>query len=229
MIIAFDADDTLWVNEPYFREAEAALLEMLSRYYPGEDLLDRLYQQEIKNLNIFGYGAKAFTLSMIESAIELSHGKVSGSEIQRIIDLGRGIMSQPVKLLKGVEETIKQMSSEHQLMLITKGDLFDQESKIARSGLADYFRIIEVVSEKDEATYNQLLIKHNIQPDQFWMVGNSLRSDVLPIVELGGQAVHIPCDVGWVHEHVDVDESTRQTYHELTCIDQLPELISKTA
>ncbi len=228
MIISFDADDTLWVNEPYFREAEEALLEMLSAYYEDDDLLDRLYQQEIMNLNIFGYGAKAFALSMIESAIELSNGRVTGSEIQRIIDLGKGILSQPVKLLDGVEDTIKHLAGQYPLMLITKGDLFDQESKIARSGLADYFRIIEVVSEKNEATYRQLLIKHNIKPEQFWMIGNSLRSDVLPVVALGGQAVHIACDVGWVHEHIDVDDKARETYHELASIDKLPALLKTT-
>ena len=228
MIISFDADDTLWVNEPYFREAEEALLEMLSAYYEGDNLLDRLYQQEIMNLNVFGYGAKAFALSMIESAIELSQGKVTGAEIQRIIDLGKGILSQPVKLLPGVESTIKHLAGQYPLMLITKGDLFDQESKIARSGLADYFRIIEVVSEKDEAAYRQLLLKHSITSTQFWMIGNSLRSDILPVVALGGQAVHIPCDVGWVHEHIAVDDATRATYHELMSIDKLPSLLKTT-
>ncbi len=225
-IIAFDADDTLWPNEPYFREAEKDMMKILTPYYRGDDLIEHLYQQEIMNLHIFGYGAKGFTLSMIESAIELSEGKICGKEIQKIIELGKQIMTYPIELLDGVEETLTALG-EHRLVLITKGDLFDQESKVARSGLANHFDAIEIVSEKDDETYSKLLERHKIKPENFWMVGNSLKSDVLPIARIGGTAVHIPYESTWQHEQVETDASMRKTYHELTSIRELPSLITR--
>ena len=225
-VIAFDADDTLWPNEPYFREAEKEMMKLLQPYYKGDDLMQHIYQQEIKNLHIFGYGAKGFTLSMIESAIELSEGRVGSSEIQEIIDLGKQIMTYPIELLDGVEDTLTTLR-EHRLVLITKGDLFDQESKIARSGLASHFDAVEIVSEKDDETYSKLLERHKIKPENFWMVGNSLKSDILPIARIGGTAVHVPYESTWVHEQVETDASTRETYHELNSIRELPALIAK--
>ena len=224
VVIAFDADDTLWPNEPYFREAEKEILKLLERYFPGEDLLDRLYKQEVKNLHIFGYGAKGFTLSMIESVIELTKGKVTGSEIQEIIELGKSIMTYPIQLLDGVVETLDALKG-FQLMLITKGDLFDQESKIARSGLADRFDAVEIVSEKDDNTYERLLKRHNIKPENFWMIGNSLKSDILPIDRIGGTGVYIPYESTWVHETVSDDHAAEHHYHELKSIQDVPKLI----
>ena len=225
-VIAFDADDTLWPNEPYFREAEKDMMKILTPYYRGDDLMEHLYQQEIKNLHIFGYGAKGFTLSMIESAIELSEGKICGNEIQKIIELGKQIMTYPIELLDGVEETLTALG-EHRLVLITKGDLFDQESKVARSGLANHFDAIEIVSEKDDDTYSKLLERHKIKPENFWMIGNSLKSDVLPIARIGGTAVHIPYESTWQHEQVETDAFMRKTYHELNSIRELPFLITR--
>ena len=227
VVIAFDADDTLWPNETYFREAEKEILKLLERYYRGNNLLDHLYKQEVKNLNIFGYGAKGFTLSMIESVVELSEGKVTGAEIQKIIDIGKSIMTYPVQLLDGVEDTLNALK-DFKLMLITKGDLFDQESKIARSCLADHFDIVEIVSEKDDDTYRRVLKRHNIQPENFWMIGNSLKSDVLPIDRIGGTAVHIPYESTWLHETVSDDHAAAHNYHELNSIRELPDLIHKT-
>ena len=224
-ILAFDADDTLWINEPFFRDAEKALIDLLSPYYDGDDLLEKLYQQEVKNLGIFGYGAKGFGLSMIESAIELTQGKITGHEIQTIIDLAKGIMNSPVHLLDGVQDTLSVLAKDYQLMLITKGDLFDQESKIARSGLADMFSIIEIVSEKNEVTYKKVFARHQLKPQSLMMVGNSLKSDVLPLIHIGAQAVHIPYDTTWAHEQPESHELEGKNYHSLQSITQLPDLL----
>ena len=223
-VIAFDADDTLWPNEPYFREAEKEMVKLLEPYYKDENLLEHLYQHEVRNLHIFGYGAKGFTLSMIESVIELSEGKVPGKEIHEIIELGKSIMTYPIQLLDGVKETLEELS-DFRLMLITKGDLFDQESKIARSGLADHFEMIEIVSEKDDETYRRVLKKYNLQAKNFWMIGNSLKSDVLPIDRIGGTAVHIPYESTWQHEQVTDEHAAEHNYFELNSIAELPALI----
>ncbi|CAM3727965.1 HAD family hydrolase [Parendozoicomonas haliclonae] len=228
-IIAFDADDTLWPNEDYFRDGEKQLIALLEPYYKGDNLLQHLYEQEIRNLHIFGYGAKGFTLSMIESLIELSEGKVTGADIQRVIDIGKSIMTYKIELLPGVKETVETLRNDfgYKLMIITKGDLFDQESKIARSGIADLFDIVEIVSEKDDATYQKLLIKHQIDPQFFWMIGNSLKSDVLPIARLGGHAVHIPYKSTWAHETVTAEHAAEHNYFELTDISGLPILLER--
>lgn len=207
--IAFDADDTLWGHEHVFVDAKARCLELLQPYMkPGMDLEQELYAFGSKNLKIFGYGVKGFTISMIETAIELSGGKVSGAEIQWIIDLGKEMLQHEIDLLPGVTEAIAAFKPHFKLMLITKGDLFDQEGKIARSGLAPEFDIIEIVSEKDPETYRKLLARHNISPAGFLMLGNSLRSDVLPIIEIGGRAVHLPFKYTWHHEAVTEADDT---------------------
>lgn len=205
--IAFDADDTLWGHEHVFVDAKARCLELLRPYMqPGMDLEQELYAFERKNLKIFGYGVKGFTLSMIETAIELSNGKISGAEIQRIIDLGKEMLAHEIDLLPGVTEALAAFKPHFKLLLITKGDLFAQENKIARSGLAPEFDIIEIVSEKDPTTYRNLLARHGIDPTGFLMLGNSLRSDVLPIVEIGGRAVHIPHEYTWHHEAISEED-----------------------
>lgn len=227
-VIGFDADDTLWHTEPLYSMTEAKYMRLLSARYPRADIEALLYQTEIRNLEHFGYGIKGFTLSMIETAIELSGGAVTGREIQQIIDYGREMLRAPVELLPHVAETVETLAHSHKLMLITKGDLFDQESKVARSGLAAHFAHIEVVSEKDPATYAALLRRRAIDPAAFLMVGNSLRSDVVPVVALGASAVHIPYATTWVHEtlHEPLDPAR---YHALAHMGLLPGLVASLA
>ncbi len=221
-VIAFDADDTLWVNETIFTVTQERFKEILSQYVRAETLEEKLYGFEMRNLKIFGYGIKGFMLSMIETAIELSAGKISGAEIQQIINLGKVMLDHPVEVLPNVEETLRALKESYTLMLITKGDLFDQESKIARSGLADYFSQVEILSEKDEETYRRVLKRNNVNVEEFLMVGNSLKSDVLPICNLGARAVYIPFHTTWAHEVITPDTSANLTYHELPDISLLP-------
>jgi len=206
--IAFDADDTLWAHENVFVDAKARCVRILQPYLrPETDLEKELYVFERKNLKIFGYGVKGFTLSMIETAIELSGGRVTGAEIQRIIDLGKEMLDHPIHLLPYVPEAIAALRPYFQLLIITKGDLFAQENKIARSGLADAFGAVEIISEKNVADYRKLLARQGIDPAGFLMIGNSLRSDVLPVVELGGRAIHLPFEYTWHHEAVEETEA----------------------
>jgi putative hydrolase of the HAD superfamily len=165
----------------------------------------------MRNLGHFGYGIKSFVLSMIETAIELTEGRVTGPEIQAIVDLGRGMLAHPVELLPWVERALTALQGHYRLMIITKGDLLDQEAKLARSGLDAFFPTVEVVSEKDEAAYRAILGRHQIQPSEFLMVGNSLKSDILPVVALGARAVHVPYETTWAHEHVENVDTTRFT------------------
>jgi putative hydrolase of the HAD superfamily len=223
-IIAFDADDTLWHNETLFSVTQERFQELLSRYEGVDLTLEKLYEIETRNLNTFGYGIKGFTLSMIEAAIELTQGRIMGYDVQRIIDFSRAMLHAPVQLIDYVGELIPQLAESYTLMLITKGDLFDQESKIAQSGLADYFSQIEIVSEKHKDTYAKILRKNNIAPERFMMVGNSLRSDILPVIEIGGTAVYIPYHLTWAHEQVDLDPEAVQ-YFTLEHIGQLPGLL----
>lgn len=206
--IAFDADDTLWAHENVFVDAKKRCLELLTPYLrPGQDLERELYAFERKNLKLFGYGVKGFVLSMIETAIELSDGKISGAEIQRIIDLGKEMLVHEIHLLPYVREAIAALQPHVTLMLITKGDLFAQENKIARSGLGEEFNVVEIVSEKNPENYRALLKRHGVDPKGFLMIGNSLRSDVLPVVELGGRAIHLPFEYTWHHEAVAQEQA----------------------
>ncbi len=220
-VIAFDADDTLWHNENIYINTHEKFKQLLRQYHNDEWIQQRLNETEIRNLQHFGYGIKGFTLSMIETAIELSEGRVSANEIQKIVDLGKEMLRAPVELLDGVAATIAQLASSYKLMLITKGDLLDQESKIARSGLGDYFSHIEVVSEKDVETYRRLVAKHGIAPERFLMVGNSLKSDILPVIVMGGQAVYIPYQTTWVHERVVEEDLAAKRYVTIQNISQL--------
>ena len=209
--IAFDADDTLWMNETLFVRTQDAFKAMLQPYLQDEHDIDaRLYATEKKNLGLFGYGIKGFMLSLIETAIELTDGRMPGRELQRIIELGKDMLQHPVHLLPEVEETLHKLQDTYELMLITKGDLFDQENKLARSGLADYFGRVEILSEKDPATYRRVLSRHAIEPPSLLMVGNSVKSDILPLLEIGAQAVHVPFHTTWVHE--EVSEDTRNGF-----------------
>ncbi|HVG23030.1 MAG TPA: HAD family hydrolase, partial [Thermoanaerobaculia bacterium] len=222
-VIAFDADDTLWHNEPIFHATESQFAEMLAAYHPAQWVRDRLFATEMKNLGHFGYGIKGFILSMIETAIELTEGRVSGGEVQRIIDWGHDMLRHPVELLDGVRETVEALSGEYRLMLLTKGDLFDQESKLARSGLGAHFAAVEIVSTKNAATYGAIMRRHGVEPARFVMVGNSLRSDVLPAIEAGAHAVHIPYALTWAHEHLEAEALAGKEFAAIATIAELPQ------
>jgi len=226
-LIAFDADDTLWHTEHLYADAQAQFRGLLAPYVAAETLNGHLFEVEMRNLRYFGYGVKGFTLSMIETAIELTDGRVAGTDIQRIIDLAKAMLTADIKLLDEVEPTVAALAQTHRLMIITKGDLFDQETKVARSGLAGYFRHVEIVSDKNRDTYAALLERHSVAPQRFLMVGNSLRSDVLPVAVLGAHAVYVPYAVTWAHETVADHEAAGLGYHELARLGQLPALIAQ--
>ena len=226
-VIAFDADDTLWAHESIFQQAQEEYKANLEHYVSAEYLQEKLYECERKNLKHFGYGIKGFVLSMIETAIELTSGKIRGSEIQQIIDLGKWMLEHPVEVLANVEETLLKLKDEYTLLMITKGDLFDQESKIARSGLAEHFTQIEIVSEKNEEVYQQILEKNDFEAVEFVMVGNSLRSDILPVRNIGGHAIHIPFHVTWVLEQVSDHQLNGVVYHELSDISMVPVFVQQ--
>lgn len=225
-MIAFDADDTLWVNEPFYREVEFAIEDMLSNYVDSEQFLDLLYERELANLKVFGYGAKGFTLSLIETVIELTDHRVTTGHIQKIIEMGKSLLTKPIEFLPDVESTIKKLSADFPLMIITKGDLFDQESKVARSGIAPLFQHVEIVSEKTPEVYQRILEQYDIAPDEFCMIGNSLKSDILPVLEIGGNAVHIPFHTTWVHEHVDPEILANYHFTTVTGIRKLTEIFN---
>ncbi|OAV45411.1 HAD family hydrolase [Lewinella sp. 4G2] len=219
--IAFDADDTLWGHEHIFVDAKSRCTELLQPYLsPEMDLEKELYRFERKNLLIFGYGVKGFVLSMIETAIELSNGRITGFELQQIIDLGKEMIAHPIELLPYVEEALAQLGQYYTLLIITKGDLFDQENKIARSGIAHHFTHCEIVSEKTAATYADIFRRHQIDPGKLLMIGNSLRSDVLPVMEAGGHAAHLPYKFTWHHERVGEGDLT-SSYFRPESLEQL--------
>ena len=224
-IIAFDADDTLWNNQYLYDMTQDRFADILSPYHDRDWIIERLFQTEMRNLEYFGYGIKSFTLSMIETAIELTEGRITGGEIQNILDYCHQMLRAPIELLPGVRKVISTLAPEYDLMVITKGDLLDQESKIARSGLGDLFSAVEVVSSKTVEVYADLLQRHEISVDRFLMVGNSLRSDVLPVVALGGRAVHIQAESTWSHEEVSAEEIDNPGYFELEAITDLPDLL----
>lgn len=223
-LIAFDADDTLWHNEEIFYSTHDKFTQLLSKYHDPEWITDKLYETESRNILHFGYGVKGFTLSMIETAIELSEARITAPEIQTLIEIGKEMMNAPVELLDGVRETIEGLSQSFELMLITKGDLFHQEAKIARSGIGDFFNRIEIVSEKEVGIYRQITAKHHIKPERFVMVGNSLKSDILPVIAIGGMAIHIPYKTEWIHERVDDSELEGVKFIQIEHINLLPDL-----
>lgn len=211
-VIGFDADDTLWVNETYFREAEEEVGRLLSHYETPNKIDQELFKMEIKNLPVYGYGVKGFVLSMVEMALELSNNKVSNEIIEKILNIGKHMINKPIELLDGVEEVLKTLSKDYRLILATKGDLLDQERKLEKSGLLDYFHHIEVLSEKQEVNYTKLLKHLDIKPSEFLMVGNSLKSDILPLVNIGAEAIHVPFHTTWQHEKVTKKETNGAEY-----------------
>ena len=236
--IAFDADDTLWVNEPYFREAEARYCALLARFAPPQEIIDTLYQTELKNLAPYGYGAKAFTLSLMETAINFSN-RHSGShpcnspveahpqgcppltpdEMAEVIRIGTSLINVPMEILPGVEQLLKKLheSGKYRLIVATKGDLLDQNRKLQRSGLDKYFHHVEVMYDKNEKTYSELLKKLNCRPQEFLMIGNSMKSDILPVLNTGGNGIYIPFHSTWEHEKVEGEVSHPNLYTCTSC------------
>lgn len=202
-VIAFDADDTLWHNEAFFRETEEKFYALLENYLPQHTVARELLKTEIDNIELYGYGIKAFMLSMIETAIRVTDRKIPNEAIEKIIDYGREHLQKPVILLDGVEKVLQQLKGRYRLVMATKGDLLDQERKLKKSGLEHYFHHIEIMSEKKEDDFRKLIKHLDIPPAEFAMVGNSLKSDVLPVLNLGGHGYHVPYHITWEHERVD--------------------------
>jgi putative hydrolase of the HAD superfamily len=223
--IGFDADDTLWINESYFRETEHRFCKLLADYGDEKALTEALYKKEIKNLDLYGYGIKGFVLSMIETALEFSKGKVTQDVILQLIGYGKEFLDKPVVLLEGVKQVLENLTKTgYKLIVATKGDLLDQERKLKKSNLERYFHHIEIMSDKKESNYEKLLAHLNIQPEQFLMVGNSLKSDILPVLNIGASAVHIPFHTTWIHEHVEIQHPL-ENFWELEDISGLEDLL----
>jgi len=204
--IAFDADDTLWHTERIFISTKERYAKLLADYHDYNYIERHLDATETKNIQHFGYGIKGFTLSMIETACELTEGRITGDKIKQIIGLAKEMIAAPIEVLEGVRETIGELSKNYRLMVVTKGDLLDQETKLARSGLGDYFDAFEIVPRKDEKIYKYVMRRHNIEPEEFLMVGNSLKSDILPVLQAGAKAVFVPYETEWFHERVTDEE-----------------------
>jgi putative hydrolase of the HAD superfamily len=222
--IGFDADDTLWQNEQFFRMTERQFAELLADFAEADHLGERLLEAERRNLGHYGFGIKGFTLSMIETAIEVTDGKVPARVIAEILDAGREMLRHPVETLPHAEETLAELASSHRLVLITKGDLFDQERKVAASGLGDLLDAVEIVSDKKADTYRTLFARHGDGPERAMMVGNSLKSDVIPAIEAGGWGVHVPDDLTWELEHAEAPRGAER-FREMPTLADLPALV----
>ncbi|MFN2305173.1 MAG: HAD family hydrolase [Anaerolineales bacterium] len=225
-MIAFDADDTLWHNEVYYQNAIETLTQTLAKWETPEKIVDSIDKIEIRNLPLYGYGIKAFILSLIEAAIEISDGEIGGEPITNIIDMGKSMLQAEVALKPGVLNALKTLSNDYRMMVITKGDLLDQTDKVKRSGLQPFFTFIEVVNDKTTPTYRKIIDKYGLHSETFVMVGNSLRSDVLPILDIGASAIYIPSETLWAHEMVPDFELPQKGFYELEHIGQLPDLIA---
>lgn len=223
-VIAFDADDTLWVNEPFFREAEEKFASLLEDFMPQHGIMKELYRTEIENLTLYGYGIKGFMLSMIETALRITDHKMPISLIDKIIRIGQEMLEKPVELLPGVEEVLKSLNGDYRIVMATKGDLVDQERKLRKSGLEKYFHHIEVMSEKRVGDYEKLIRHLDVPPSEFLMMGNSLKSDILPVLELGGHGIHIPFHITWIHEQVE-HEVEHERFFKVENLSQAGELI----
>ncbi|MGB2554597.1 MAG: HAD family hydrolase [Flavobacteriaceae bacterium] len=220
--IGFDADDTLWVNETYFRETEDKFAALLLEFETKNKIDNELFAKEMENLGLYGYGVKGFMLSMLETAIELSSGQVNSQTLSKIIGMGKEMIEKPVELLDGVEEVLQYLAPNYRLIVMTKGDLLDQERKLQKSGLSKYFQHVEVLSDKKEKNYSDLLTHLQIEVDEFVMIGNSLKSDVLPLLNIGAKAIHIPFHTTWAHEEVSEKEIDKD--HHYLKIERLTQL-----
>lgn len=225
-VIGFDADDTLWVNETYYRQAEEAFAQLLSEYETPNKIDQELFKIEMKNLALYGFGVKSFILSMVETALELSNNTISNKVIEDILEIGKNMINKPVELLDGVEEVLKTLSPKYRLILATKGDLLDQERKLQKSGLINYFHHIEVLTDKQEENYTRLLNHLDIKPSEFLMIGNSLKSDVLPLVNIKCHAIHVPFHTTWAHEIVNEEELNGKTYRTLNSLKDVLKLLN---
>jgi len=229
-LVGFDGDDTLWRSEDYYRAAQAQFERIVGGYVDLDDVHQRLYAIESANIALFGYGAKGMTLSMLEAAIAITDARITAADLQRIVELGKTILRHPVDLLPGIREAVSAIARDHEVVLITKGDLFHQEAKVRESGLADLFHRIEIVSEKDAATYARVLAEFDVAPERFAMVGNSLRSDIAPVLALGGWGVHMPYHVTWVHEtHASLPEGAAARMREVALPAELPAAVATLA
>lgn len=224
-VIAFDADDTLWVNEPYFRSAELEFCALLSDIMPTEKVMAILFETEIANLKLYGYGIKGFMLSMIETITIICGEKVDPSLIKAALDIGKNMFLKPVELLDGVEEVLKSLYGKYRLVVATKGDLLDQERKLERSGLHHYFHHIEIMSDKKEKDYQKLLKHLDCPANEFLMIGNSLKSDILPVLAIGCHAIHIPYHITWLHEQIQEEVASQNFYQMDTLAAILPKLV----
>lgn len=229
-LIAFDGDDTLWQNERSYRDARDHFRRLLAGCgveLSADEIEARVNQTELANLDYYGYGVSSFTLSLIETAIDLTGGRIAGAELRGTIELAKRMLTEEIELFPAVRETLTTLAARWPLMLITKGDLLHQTSKLERSGLRDCFRFVEVVSHKTPEVYAAILARHEIAPDRFLMIGNSLRSDILPVVDVGGWAVHIPAALSWSHEHADVPPHAVGRYFEITAMERVPDAIAR--
>ena len=231
-LIAFDGDDTLWHNERSYREGRDRFRRLLAGagvVLSAEEIEARVNQTELANIQVYGYGVSSFVLSLIETAIRLTDGRITGSDLRGIIELAKHMLTEEIELFPGVRDVLTTLAASYPLMLITKGDLLHQTSKLERSGLRDCFRFVEVVSHKTPEVYSAILSRHGIDPNRFLMIGNALRSDVLPVVDAGGWAVHIPAALSWSHEHADVPPHAHGRYFEVTALEHLPDVIETLA
>ena len=225
-VIAFDADDTLWVNEPYFQETEEKFCELMAPYLSRHSLSQELFKTEIANLKLYGYGIKGYILSMIEAAMTISNNTISIEIIEKIIQYGKELLEKPIELLDGVEDVLEELKGKYKLVVATKGDLLDQQRKLHKSGLGDYFHHIEVMSDKQEIDYQKLVKRLDIHPSEFLMIGNSLKSDVLPVLGIGGHAIHIPFHTTWAHEKID-HQVEHDNFRDFTQISEVLSFLSR--
>jgi putative hydrolase of the HAD superfamily len=226
LCIGFDADDTLWHNENIFEKVHEQFYELLSRHHDAATVKHALDATERRNIGLYGYGIKGFMLSSIETAIDLTDGKFSPQEVRELIALGRQMLDHPVELLDGAVEVLEALAPGHRLILITKGDLRDQERKLAKSGLADRFQAVEIISEKDARAYERILLRHRIKPANFLMVGNSVKSDILPVLALGGSAVHVPYRITWGLEHAELPPDNHGRFFQAKSLRDLPAIVA---
>jgi len=227
-LIAFDGDDTLWHNERSYREGRERFRRLLARAgvaLSSEEVERRVNLTEVANLSYYGYGVSSFVLSLAETAIDVTDGRIAGGDLRDLIDLAKQMLTEEVELFPGAEETLTTLAATSPLMLITKGDLLHQRSKLERSGLLGCFRYVEVVSHKTPDVYAAILSRHGVAPERFVMVGNSLRSDILPVVEAGGWAVHIPAAVSWSHEDADAPAHLHGRFVEVPALERVPDAI----
>jgi len=223
-VIGFDADDTLWINEPFYQDVEKEFCQIMKPYLPEKVTSEELFITEMQNLKIYGYGAKGFILATIETALRVTERKISSEEISKILDIGKTLLAMPIELLEGVENVLQILQERYKLILVTKGDLLDQERKLRDSGLIGYFHHIEIMSDKHENNYKKLLAHLDIKPEEFLMVGNSVKSDILPVTNIGDKAIHIPFEVTWQHEEHH-ESAENDAFTSVACISDILNLL----